>query len=191
MDSFADISFSKLKICGLSETCVGIGSVKMLDRDNRRPDYDAVASFIERTGEHGSPIVDVAQFTPGPQMTLEAAMAPNGAALPPDRSIYELGFPTLPERLEITRRGQSLYQAGVGPPVPPQTIARQAAQGAGRGTLFVVGPTASLDLLRAFPGPLAEFLAALPRRFHEVESRTFPGPYVFAVGVHVLSGSPA
>jgi 4-amino-4-deoxy-L-arabinose transferase-like glycosyltransferase len=169
---------------------VGIGAVRMIDGDNRRPDYDAAAAFIERTGNPRSPVVDLPQFTPGPQMPLEAAMAPNGAAAPPDRSIYELGFPTLPERLELTRRGESLYQAGTRAPVPPETIARQAARAAGDGTLFVVGPPANLDLLRAFPGSLATFLAALPPRFHEVESRRFPGPSVFAVGVHVLSGSP-
>jgi hypothetical protein len=175
---------------GLLIAGVGIGAVKMLDGDNRRPEYDAAAAFIERTGSPRSPVVDLPQFAVGPQMPLEAALAPNGAALPPDRPIYELGFPTLPERLEITRRGESLYQAGAGTPVPPETIGRQAARAAGNGTLFVVGPPANLNLLRAFPGPLATFLAALPPRFHEVESRTFPGPFVFAIGVHVFSGSP-
>jgi Dolichyl-phosphate-mannose-protein mannosyltransferase len=174
---------------GLLIAGVGIGSVKMLDGHNRRPDYDAVAAFIERTGSPRSPVVDLPQFTPGPQMPLEAAMAPNGAALPPDRSIYELGFPTLPERLEITRRGESLYQAGSGTPVPPETIAREAARAAGNGTLFVVGPPGKLDVLRPFPGQFASFLAALPPRFHEVESRDFPGPLVFGIGVYVLNGS--
>jgi hypothetical protein len=123
-------------------------------------------------------------------LALALRLPPSQALSGPDRSIYELGFPPLPERLELTRRGESLYQARTGAPVPPETIARQAARAAGDGTLFVVGPPASLNLLRAFPGSLATFLAALPPRFHEVESRTFPGPSVFAVGAHVLSGSP-
>jgi mannosyltransferase len=175
---------------GLLIAGVGIGAVKMLDRDKRRPEYDAAAAFIEQAGSPRSPVVDLPQFTPGPQMPLEAAMAPNGAALPPGRPIYELGFPTLPERLEIVRRGESLYEAGAGTPVPPETIARQAARAAGDGTLFVVGPPVNLDLLRGFPGPLATFLAALPPRFHEVELRSFPGPPYFGIGVHVLNGSP-
>jgi hypothetical protein len=175
---------------GLLIAGVGVGAVKMLDGDNRRPEYDAAAAFIERTGDPRSPVVDLPQFTPGPQMPLEAALAPNGEALPPGRPIYELGYPTLPQRLELVRHGQSLSRTAS--PISPATVARQAARAAGNGTLFVVGPPGRLDVLAAIPGPLASFLAALPPRFHphQLESRDFAGPSIFGIGVYVLDGSP-
>ena len=167
----------------------GIGAAQMLEGDNRRGDYEAVASFIERTGDPGSPVVDLPQFAPGPQMSMEAALAPDDEATPGDRSVYELGLPPLQQRLEDARNGVSFSEAG--PPAPPRRIAAAAAAMAGDGTLFVVGPAARLDQVRALPGPLGAFLAALPPRFHEVQSRTFEGPSIFGIGVFVLSGEPA
>jgi mannosyltransferase len=167
----------------------GIGAAKMLDETDRRPDIAAAADYIERTGDPGSPVVDMPQFTPGPQAAFEAALAPNGEGLPADRFVFELGLPSFADRLELNRRGESFSQAG--PPVSPQEIANRAARLAGDGTLFVVGPPAPLAALRAFPGPLSSFLAALPPRFHEVGLRRFPGPSIFGIGVHVLSGAPA
>jgi hypothetical protein len=167
----------------------GIGAAKMLDEPNRRPEIAAAAAYIERTGDPGSPVVDQPQFTPGPQTGFEAALAPKGQGLPDDRAIFELGLPSFPERLELNRKGESFSQAG--PPVPPEEIARRAARLAGDGTLFVLGPPATLPQIRAFPGPLATFLAALPPRFHEVESRNFSGPSIFGIGVHVLKGDSA
>jgi hypothetical protein len=158
----------------------------MLDEANRRPDVAAAADYIERTGDPASPVVDVPQFTPGPQTAVEAALAPKGEGLPTMRSIYELGLPSFSDRLELNRRGQSFSQAG--PPLSPDEIARAAVRRAGDKALFVVGAPVPLSVLRGFPGPLASFLAALPPRFHEVEMRDFAGPSIFGVGVHVLSG---
>jgi mannosyltransferase len=166
----------------------GIGTAKMLDEVNRRPDIAGAAGYIERTGDPNSPVVDLPQFTPGPQTAFEAALAPKGEGLPANRSIFELGLPSFPERLDLNRRGESFSQAGA--PVPPEQIAARAARIAGDGTLFVVGPPAPLAAVRALPGPLSSFLMALPPRFHEIESRDFAGPSIFAIGVHVLSGGP-
>jgi 4-amino-4-deoxy-L-arabinose transferase-like glycosyltransferase len=163
-----------------------LGGAKMLDRDNQGPDYDAAADFIERTGDPGSPVVDVPTNTPGPQTGMEAALASEGAPLPGNRQVLELGFPTFEQRLDLNRRGLSLFE-----PVPypsEQEIARRAAQLAGNGTLFVVDGSARLDQVREFPSAFERFLAALPPRFHEVAWRVFPGISNNVVGVHVLSG---
>ena len=162
--------------------------VKMLDETNRRPDIAGAAEYIERTGDPNSPVVDLPQFTPGPQTAFEAALAPKGEGLPADRSVFALGLPSFPDRLELNRRGESFSQARA--PVPPEQIAARAARIAGDGTLFVIGPPAPLAAVRLVPGALSSFLAALPPRFHEIESREFAGPSVFAIGVHVLSGGP-
>jgi hypothetical protein len=171
----------------------GIGAVKLAEDANRRPDLEGAARFIESTGEPGAPVVDVPQFSPGPQMAMEAALAPTGAPAPSDRSVFELGTPTLADRLEINRRGRA-FDPNV-PPVAPEQVARQAARIAGDGTIFVVAtPQVSLDRLRLGPGPLASFLNTLPERFHEIDSRGFGGPRIagleFGAEVHVLSGKP-
>ena len=71
-----------------------IGAVKTLDSDNQRPEYAAAARFIEHTGDPGAPVVEAPEPTPGPQTALEAALAPEGDALPPDRKVLTLGLPT-------------------------------------------------------------------------------------------------
>jgi mannosyltransferase len=164
-----------------------IGAVKMLDTKYQRPDYDGVAAFIERSSAPGDPVVDSHEPTPGPQTAMEAALAPHGQPLPRGRQVFEVGFPTFQTRLDAVRRGGALNAEL---PVPSsQQLAAQAVRAAGDGRLFVVGPAASLEILRSFPGPLADFLAALPPRFHEVEYRSFPGLSIFPIGVHVLDGS--
>ena len=171
---------------GLILAGFAIGAAQMLSEDNQRPDFAAAARFIERTGDPGSPVVDLPTMTPGPQSAMEAALAPTGEALPSDRRVLVLGFPTLQERIDLNRRGLNLFV-----PVPhatPQEVAGQAAALAGDGTLFLVDERGNLDQLKGSPTTnVAQFLAALPPRFHEVDSRAFPG--IDPVGVHVLSGS--
>lgn len=174
----------RLAAVGLLLAGFGVGATKMLDVDNRRPDLDAAADFISRAGPSDSPVVDLPQLGPGPQTAMEAALAPKGEGVPPDRPVYELGLPSFADRLELNRQGKTFYDAG--PPVPPERIARQASAAAGGGPLFVVAPDARLDQLRAFPGPLASFLGALPPGFHEVSSRSFAGPAIFGFRVFVL-----
>jgi hypothetical protein len=163
-----------------------IGAFKMLETSNQRPEFDAAAAFIEKSGDPGSPVVELPQLTPGPQTSLEAALAPKGAPLPRGRSILELGFPTFAQRIELNREGKPLSEAP--PPPSDEQVARQAAGIAGTGKLFLVAGPATPEWLRAVPAPVANFLAALPPRFHQVESRTFPG--LAPIGVYVLSGQP-
>jgi hypothetical protein len=164
-----------------------IGAVKMLDSDNQRPEYEAAARFIERTGDPGAPVVEVPEPTPGPQTALEAALAPSGAALPEGREVLTLSLPSSQTRFAVVRRGGALNSLL---PVPsPARLAHQAARDARGGTIFLVGADVSLETLRVFPGPVSDFLAALPPSYHEVESRSFPGLSIFPIAVHVLEGS--
>jgi hypothetical protein len=134
--------------------------------------------------------VDVPQLTPGPQTNLEAAFAPKGEPLPRDWPILTLDFPTFHDLLEVRKEGRPVLS-----PLPVASdaaIAKQAARMAGRGRIFLVTwGTASLDDLRRTPGPVANFMAALPPRFREVEFRTYPGLSFFGEAVHVLDGAPA
>jgi hypothetical protein len=165
---------------------IAIGGVKMLSSDHQRPDFDAAARFIEHTGNPGAPVVEVPEPTPGPQTALEEALAAPGKFLPTDRHVFSLGLPSSQTRFANVRRGGSL---GLFLPIPsPQAVARQAAAAAHGGTLFVVAADLPLAQLRAFPGQLSEFLAALPPQYHEVETRSFAGISIFHIGVHVLEG---
>ncbi len=180
--------FLRWAAVGLVTGGFAIGALKLLDSDHRRPDYDQAAEFIERTGNPGAPVVEFSlPAGPGPQTALEAALAPEGAPLPADRQILELGYPTFQQQLELSREGQPISPATPRPSA--QSIARRAAELAGTGTIFLVDGTAPVGQLRQTPGPLADFLAALPPRFHAIESRAFPG--IAPVGVHVLSGGGA
>ncbi len=172
-----------------------IGAVKTLDADNQRPDYEAAAEFIESSGEPGSPVVDLPQATPGPQSPLEAALAPTGEAGPSDRELLTLGYPTLETRLstrleDLPVLDPLLIERGV---PTEEEIARRAALVAGSGKIFLVtwGGATSIEDERAAQGSVAAFLAALPPRFHEVESRSFDGPGALSPNVYVLSGSGA
>jgi mannosyltransferase len=170
----------------------GIGAVRMLDEDNQRPDFRDAVSFIERSGPPDAPVVDTPQPSPGIQSPMEAALAPDGQPVPQGRPVFVLTYPTMQVRLEFARR----RHVPLLPPLPPrpsdQRIAREAGAAAGRGRLFLVNPgTATLEQLRTSPGPVANFLAALPPRFHEVEFRVFPGLNLGQVSVHVLQGSPS
>ena len=179
--------FLRWAAVGLVTGGFAIGALKLLDSGHQRPDFDQAAEFIERTGDPGSPVVEFPQPGPGPQTALEAALAPKGAPLPRDRQILELAYPTFQQQLELSREGQPLSPATPRPSA--QSIARRAAELAGTGTLFLVDGTDPVGQLRHTPGPLADFLAALPPRFHTVESRAFPG--IAPVGVHLLSGGGA
>jgi hypothetical protein len=169
-----------------------IGGVKMLDSGNQRPDYDGLAGFLKSTAAPGDPIVDLPQPTPGPQTAMEAALAPHGQARPPaDRPVIEIGFPTLQTRLDAVRHGGT-YTAFLHVPPPQQLAAKAAADAhANDGKIYLVGPDVPLPRLRALGGTVGDFLAALPPGYHEVERRSYPGLFIFPIGLHVLQRAPA
>ena len=111
-------------------------------------------------------------------------------SLPPGRPIFELGFPTFQTLIEARRRGEDILAPH---PMPTaEQIAQDAVAAAGDGPIFLVTwGTAPLGVFERTPGPVGEFLAALPPRFHEVEFRTYPGLWITPVGVHLLTGGSA
>jgi hypothetical protein len=172
---------------GLLVAGTTIGALKMLDDQNQRPDFGSAAEFIERSGPPNAPVVGGQDFTPGPQTALQAALAPEGEPFPPDRSVLTLNFPTIEELLNARRENLPILKRL---PIPSeQEIAGRAARMAGSGTLFLVTyGRATLQQQRDFPGTVASFLAALPPRFQEVDSRSFPGGGIFPVTVYVMRG---
>jgi hypothetical protein len=189
MGALVTAGSSPVRIVAATLLVVGyaIGGAKMLDQDHQRPALAQAADYIERSGEPGAPVVEVPQPTPGVQTPMEAALAPQGEALPSDRRVLPLGFPTLGALLDARRRDLSALTPL---PIPSdQEVARQAAAIAGTATLFLVTTgTDSIDELRTLPGPAAGFLAALPPRFHEIGSQSVPGVSFWDVTVHVLRG---
>jgi hypothetical protein len=165
-----------------------VGGIKMLNRDQQRPEYDAAAAFIEGSGTPGAPVVDYPAPTPGPQMAMEAALAPVGDAVPPDRPALELARASIAARLEDRRRNGSGFNRLL-PAPPDQELARRAVDLAGGGTIFLVVPgDATLPLLQRQPGHVAAFLGSLPANFHETRVAHFPG--FFPISVHVLERAP-
>jgi mannosyltransferase len=162
-----------------------IGALKLQDEDYLRPAYADAISYIDQNGSPDSPVVDTITLTPGPQTNLQAALAPKGEA-EPERPVFTLGFATLEDHLRIRREGLPVLT-----PLPVASeseVAREAAAEAGTGTMFLITGGAELDQLRGIAGPFADFLNALPPRFHEIGSRAFPGFGLTGFTVHVLSG---
>ncbi len=54
--------------------CLVLGALDMLKDTNRRPDYQAVAAFIEARSSPGDVIVDAAVLSPGPLSPFEVAL---------------------------------------------------------------------------------------------------------------------
>lgn len=167
-----------------------IGAVKILDEDHQRPDYAAAAEFIEAGGNPGAPVIEVAAPTPGPQTALEAELAEPGEAAPRDRTVHVVGFAPMDERLDARGSGAP----GILDPLPAPTgaeVAIAAVREAGSGRIFVVAPGAADERSLRVPGsPTADFMAALPDRFRQIEARTFPGYSIFPVTVHVFESRP-
>jgi hypothetical protein len=172
-----------------------IGAVRMLDIDSQRPEYEEAASFIERVGAPGDPVVEVPAPSPGPLTPLgDVALNRHGESGARRRPVMRLGAPPL----SVAIRARPYERL---PAPPPQAIARRAARLARGGTLFVVAPgSAPVGALRsasvtaesaglgpafgdgppsvfmtAALSPLRSFLRALPASFRHVGTRTFRG----------------
>ena len=135
------------------------------------PTMTGAVRYIERPGDRvrrgRGP-----EPTPGPQTALEAAFAPTGAAL--RRAPGPHSGP--PELQDQVRGGATARGLNHCYPCPsPGQVAHQAVRDARGGTIFLVAGDVSLEQLRRIPGPVSDFLGALPPGYHEVESRSFPG----------------
>jgi mannosyltransferase len=142
---------------------MSIGAVKSLDADSRRPDYESVASFIERVGSPDSPILEV-PFVANPLSSFEVTLNDPGQSLVERRKVFRVGVPT--RRAQERARAAGLPPAHTLLPRPPaDKLARRAGKLARGDTLFVVSPLGAADSV----------LGAVPSRFRRVETRTFPG----------------
>jgi Dolichyl-phosphate-mannose-protein mannosyltransferase len=127
-----------------------IGAVKMLDTDFQRPDYEAVAAFIDDHAGPGDVVVDGAIVSP--------AGAPTGLDL------------TLRGRHTVFRLGQSEVQYDpfriLALPPPTADVIRRAAAARPRRLLLVLAPQSQTA---------REAIAALPPGYRRAASGTFAG----------------
>jgi mannosyltransferase len=162
------------------------GSVKDLAARYQRPDYQAAADYIARAARDHEPVVNWPDYSPGPPNELEVALdLDNQSARHP---VLRLGSPPLNEVERAPPYTSLLPQTG-------ETVARQAADLAKNGGLFLVlpgpVPIATLQALRtrhitSTPRSgilvlLAAFMGALPARFHPVAMHVYPGLHRVAV----------
>lgn len=150
-----------------------VGLPPLYSQDNRRPDFDALAAFIQRTGAPSDPVVeDTVLAGPGPYSPMDAALRKLGrAGADHRRPAFRLNSAPLPAVLAA--RPYALL-----PPIPPRTVARRAARLARGGSVFLVVPgEAPYESVRASPlfGAGHEFLSALPARLRLATQRTFDG----------------
>ena len=189
LGAFLSAGRGRLRTAAVAMVVAGfaVGGLKMLDGDQQRPDYLGVAEFIRDQADPGAPVVEVPAPSPGPQTSLEAHLALEGEPFPAGYPVLALGQPTLKDRLASRGEGGGGPLAAL--PVPEQAeTAVEAVNLAHGGKIFLtVLGRAPIEELRSSPlSGAAGFLAALPPAYQEVDSRTFPGFWIFPVTVHVL-----
>jgi hypothetical protein len=152
---------------GLVLGAFAIGAVKILGPDFRRPDYDAVASYIDRAATPRDAVADRASISPaGVPPALAVAFGE------PHRIFY-------PGRADVRYDPFRIVEF----PEPLGETVRRAAEAASGGRLYLV-------LAAGFP-QADELLAAVPEGFREVERRSYRGStglelYVFE---HTATGA--
>ena len=171
---------------------VAIGTVRMQDPDNRHPDYQGVAEFIDAEAPPGTPIVELTPSGWGPQTALEAALGEPHEALPGGHPVLQLsaiggeGWPPVARRHEFLHAGATVFSW---PPSGDYRAAEQAAR-VGRlagNSFFFVGFEALPTAFGEIPGgPPAGFVEALPPGFSVAEVREFPGFRGYAPVVYVF-----
>lgn len=137
------------------------GAVKMLDSRFGRPDYRALARFVERRAAPGDVVIEGAILSPGPLSGLDAA---------------------LEEKLRIFRAGQPQQHdhpfAVFDPVAPLPDVGRRAAATARGHRIFVVATKERIDLLARQVGD------GWLGRYRRVEVATWPGILRLGVGVY-------
>jgi Dolichyl-phosphate-mannose-protein mannosyltransferase len=139
-----------------------IATSKTLQTDSQRPDYQAAASFIDRTGHAGDPVLDAPAPTPGPLTALDVALSHTELRGRRRHVVLRLGYPPL----------EAILRAPPYSPVPvtAATAVKDRAERIARGrNLFVVafGDRTSVASVTAAGG--------IAKRFRLVETRTFAG----------------
>jgi hypothetical protein len=136
---------------GLAIAAFAVGGITLLDGDFRRPDYDAVVAFVDRTAAPGDVVVDGVSLSPaGVPTALDLAFAGR-------RRVFPLG------------RDEVRYDPFriLAPAPPAADVVRRAVASAPRRRLFMVLATGGL--LRR------DAVAALPAGYRRVATRTYPG----------------
>ena len=173
---------------------IGIGTVKMQDADNRHPDYQAVAEFIDESGPAASPIAELTPSGWGPQTALEAALGDPHEARPGGHPVLQLsavggqGWPSVAERHRYMHSKETVL---VWSPLtrhrssPEQAV--RVARLAQDDTFFFVGFEQIPSAFGLLPGgPPGDFTEALPPGYRVVETRDFPGFNDYAPRVYVF-----
>lgn len=155
----------------LTIAAFAIGGIKMLGSSAQRPNIDAVTAYINRTGSNGDPIVSLSFFG-NPLTELDVALADSGQT--EDHPVIRLGSPTLAIQLEHLS-GPNPQPMFFGLPVASsQAVAAEAVYLARHGTIFFVSYRTSL-VPNSANAESAEFLKALPARFHIVKHMSYSG----------------
>ena len=135
----------------LAIAAYAIGAVKMVDEDFQRDDYNGVSAFIDRSAQPRDVVVDGASLSPaGLPTALKVALSR------PHRTFY-------------LNRDKVTYDpfriVALAPPVA-EIVDRAAAAAAGGRVFFVFLDDSALS---------REAIAALPRGYRRLETRTYPG----------------
>jgi len=168
-----------------------VGTVKVLAPQYHRPNYQAAADYISRTGSAQAPVVQWPDYSPGPPTELEVAFAINGSSR--RRPVVRLGAAPLAAVLRAPPYTRLL-------PQPGEVVAREAVRLADADRVFLVLPSpvpiSQLEAARrkhvtSRPTSnilvlLSALLGALPPRFHLVAVHTYQG--LHRVTVYVFQG---
>ncbi len=143
------------------------GAAKMLAPRFQRPDYRALARFVERTASPGDVVIEGKILSPGPLSGLDAA---------------------LDGPFRVFRAGQPQERdhpfAVFDPVLPLAEVGRQAARAAQGRRIFVVATKETVDLLGHQVGD------GWLDRYRRVEVVSWPGIIRLAVGVYARRPSP-
>jgi len=135
----------------LAIAAFAVGGIKLLDRDFRRPNYEAAVAFVDRNADQGDVVVDGASLTPGGiPSVFDLAFAGR-------RRVYPLGRPEV--------RYDPFRILAVPPPTPD--VIRRAAAAAAGGRLFM--------LLNPAAPTTREALDAVPAGYRRVAARRYAG----------------
>lgn len=150
--------FTRLAATALVISGFAVGAVKLMKVSYQRPDYQAAASFIDRRGQSGDPVLDWSVPTPGPLTALDVALDQRGLRSFDRRLVYRLGSPSL----QVWLRAKPFTKL---PVVRPEEVVRQVQHLAHGRRFFVVAA-----------GPLGSaFAQATGKGFPLIKLRTFPG----------------
>jgi 4-amino-4-deoxy-L-arabinose transferase-like glycosyltransferase len=173
---------------GLVVAGFAVGAARSLYSDNRAPDYDAAAAFIEAAGPAGAPVVQMPFFTEtaGPFTALEAAFGVSASSASREHPLSVFDRNPLAQRVAQLESAVPVDLLTPPSPTPPDEIARQARRRAAGDNLFLV-VASDAPLGDSYPdlSPTGQFLRTLyaPGGLVPVAGRSFDGVWPLTVWV--------